>query len=299
MRHALALVLAAGLVVPAFAQPAAQPAQPAPAAPGGVTVQKADPSKGIPEGATPVEIQVMRKMPWAIPEGAKPVERSERPDGLIIEDFAVGDGPAVQTDWPVVIHSKGYFKDGTVFDSTYDQAVPIVAPIRSAVAGIRQGLVGMKVGGKRRLTIPAALAYGEKGSPPPAPGEKPIVPPNTDLVFDITLLDVLQIEDTQVGTGEEVRPGATVKAHYRGTLKEDGTEFDSSYSRGQPIEFPLRAMVPGWQYGIPGMKVGGKRKLVVPFAMAYGDRGIPGKIPPRADLVFEIELVEVKNPPAP
>ena len=82
----------------------------------------------------------------------------------------------------------------------------------------------------------------------------------------------LQIEDTQVGDGAECPPGATVNVHYRGTLM-DGTEFDSSYSRGEPIEFPLGNLIQGWQEGIPGMKVGGKRKLTVPFAKAYGERG--------------------------
>lgn len=296
MRTALSLMLAAGLVVPAgFAQPAASQPAPAPAAPATPT---APADKVIPEGAIPIQVDVIKPAPpWAIPADAKPVATETRPDGLIIEDFVIGEGTTVQPDWAVVIQSKGYFKDGKEFDSTYHSGIPMVAPIVSAVPGIRQGIPGMKVGGKRRLTIPASLAYGDKGSPPADSGRPQIVPPNTDLIFDITLLDVLQIEDLTVGTGEEIRFGATVKAHYRGTLKEDGSEIDSSYTTGQPIEFALRAMNPGWQFGIPGMKVGGKRKLTVPWAMAYGDRGIPGRIPPKADLVFEIEALGVTNPP--
>lgn len=102
----------------------------------------------------------------------------------------------------------------------------------------------------------------------------------------------LQIEDIEVGNGDECQPGATVNVHYRGTLM-DGTEFDSSYKRGEPITFPLDNLIQGWKEGIPGMKVGGKRKLVIPYAKAYGERGAPPSIPPRSDLVFEIELLGV------
>ena len=103
----------------------------------------------------------------------------------------------------------------------------------------------------------------------------------------------LQIEDTVVGDGMECPAGATVKVHYRGTLM-DGTEFDSSYGRGQPIEFPLGNLIKGWQDGIPGMKVGGKRTLTIPYALGYGLHGSPPAIPPKADLIFEIELLDVR-----
>lgn len=105
-------------------------------------------------------------------------------------------------------------------------------------------------------------------------------------------VEQLQIEDVQQGSGTECRPGATVKVHYTGTLM-DGTVFDSSKG-SSPIEFPLNNLIEGWQKGIPGMKVGGTRKLTIPYRMAYGERGSPPVIPPRADLVFEIELLGVR-----
>lgn len=108
-----------------------------------------------------------------------------------------------------------------------------------------------------------------------------------------TLPSGVVIEDIQVGQGAVCQPNATVNVHYRGTLT-NGTEFDSSYGRGRPIEFPLRNLIQGWQEGIPGMKVGGKRKLTIPWPMAYGERGAPPTIPPKADLIFEIELLGVR-----
>ena len=109
-----------------------------------------------------------------------------------------------------------------------------------------------------------------------------------------TLPSGVIIDDLTPGTGAECKPFATVKVHYRGTLKDGGKEFDSSYGRGKPIDFPLADLIQGWQEGIPGMKVGGKRKLTIPWKMGYGERGCPPAIPARADLVFEIELLGVK-----
>ena len=99
-------------------------------------------------------------------------------------------------------------------------------------------------------------------------------------------------EDLALGTGPEVTSSAVVMAHYRGTLKADGTEFDSSFKRGEPAIFPLKGLIEGWQDGIPGMKVGGKRRLTIPYTKAYGEAG-RGPIPAKADLVFEIEILDM------
>ena len=102
------------------------------------------------------------------------------------------------------------------------------------------------------------------------------------------------VEDLEEGTGDEVKSGDTVKVHYTGTLL-DGTKFDSSLDRGEPFEFTggQGQVIQGWDEGILGMKVGGKRKLTIPSSMGYGETGAGESIPPNAGLVFEIELIEI------
>jgi FKBP-type peptidyl-prolyl cis-trans isomerase FkpA len=104
----------------------------------------------------------------------------------------------------------------------------------------------------------------------------------------------LHYEDVQEGTGEVAEPGRTVVVHYTGWLP-DGTMFDSSHDHGQPFQVPIGQghVIRGWDEGIPGMREGGIRKLVIPHGMAYGASGV-GPIPPRATLVFEVELLEVR-----
>jgi FKBP-type peptidyl-prolyl cis-trans isomerase len=106
----------------------------------------------------------------------------------------------------------------------------------------------------------------------------------------------LQIEDIVVGEGKEATAGKLAVVHYTGTLT-DGTKFDSSVDRGTPFQFVLGAgnVIQGWDQGVLGMKVGGKRKLTIPPELGYGAGGVPGTIPPNSTLVFEVELLDVKE----
>jgi peptidylprolyl isomerase len=156
-------------------------------------------------------------------------------------------------------------------------------------------MLGMKPGGKRKLFIPAALGYGSR-----AVGS---IPANSDLVFEVEVVSVvpglqgkLKTEDLKEGTGRSAQAGDTVSVHYTGTLRANGRKFDSSLDRGEPFEFQLGAgkVIKGWDEGVAGMKVGGKRRLEIPSRLAYGETGAGGAIPPNADLVFEVELLAIK-----
>jgi FKBP-type peptidyl-prolyl cis-trans isomerase len=122
-----------------------------------------------------------------------------------------------------------------------------------------------------------------------------LMPENSASSDLITTASGLQYEELVVGNGSEAAIGDTVSVHYLGTL-EDGTKFDSSYDRNEPFQFTIGSgmVIPGWEEGVVGMKEGGKRKLVIPPAMAYGVSGVPGVIPENATLIFEIELLEIQ-----
>ena len=114
----------------------------------------------------------------------------------------------------------------------------------------------------------------------------------------ITTPSGLQYEDTVTGSGDEAKAGQQVQVHYTGWLYNDGVQgakFDSSKDRNDPFEFPLGAgmVIRGWDEGVQGMKVGGKRRLVIPPQLGYGERGAGGVIPPNATLLFEVELLAV------
>jgi FKBP-type peptidyl-prolyl cis-trans isomerase len=107
----------------------------------------------------------------------------------------------------------------------------------------------------------------------------------------------LKIEDLKEGKGDAAKKGDTVEVHYTGWLKKDGTKFDSSLDRKEPFSFKLGAgqVIKGWDEGVAGMKIGGKRKLTIPPELAYGKRGAGKAIPPDAELVFEVELLNIKK----
>jgi peptidylprolyl isomerase len=210
---------------------------------------------------------------------------------LISQDLHVGTGAVVPPGAAVVAHYRGTLADGTVFDSSYDRGEPANFPLWGVIKGWQEGVPGMRVGGKRKLVIPGELAYGAQEI---KDGGKVIIPANATLTFEIEIVALLEVVDHKAGTGAVVQPGSSVTAHYRGTLKDGGKEFDSSYARGQPATFPLSRVIEGWQFGLPGMRVGGKRTLTIPWQMAYGEHGSPPDIPAKADLVFEVEITATR-----
>lgn len=110
------------------------------------------------------------------------------------------------------------------------------------------------------------------------------------------MVEALKIEDLNVGTGAEAQAGKQVTVHYTGWLAEGGKKFDSSHDRGKPFSFLLGGgdVIKGWDQGVVGMKAGGRRRLTIPHHLAYGRRGYADLIPPRAALIFEVELLAVR-----
>ncbi|KAB0583062.1 FKBP-type peptidyl-prolyl cis-trans isomerase [Ideonella dechloratans] len=231
---------------------------------------------------------------------------SSLPQGLQIDDLVTGDGAEARAGQSVTVHYTGWLHDpaapnnrGAKFDSSKDRDEPFEFDLGAGmvIQGWDLGVQGMKVGGKRVLTIAPELGYGARG----AGG---VIPPNATLVFEVELLPTpelppLQITDVTEGSGDEARAGRPVTVHYTGWLFDPsaadgrGAKFDSSKDRNEPFRFHLgRGMViRGWDDGVQGMKVGGTRLLLIPPHLGYGPRGAGGVIPPNATLLFEVELL--------
>lgn len=240
--------------------------------------------------------------------------------GVRIRDLKVGEGsPPAQIGSRIRVHYKGWLADGTVFDST-EGRTPFVCNLKPGIDGVILGWVygiqGMRPGGIRKVVIAPDKGYANQGTDR--------IPPNSFLIFEVHLLEVLpagdrsqgpgrpmsdgsdggtedlhlehigdgvRIRDLKIGEGKAVEPGDTITVHYKGWLP-DGTVFDDSRSRnrGQPMTVSLDNMIAGWRKGIVGMKPGGIRKLVIPPEMGYGAQGY-NDIPPNATLIFEVELI--------
>jgi peptidylprolyl isomerase len=231
--------------------------------------------------------------------------------GLQYFDLVAGEGAEATKNSSVATQYSIWVKTDTgynfVYQSEPDKPITFVVGRGDVVfPGWDEGVTGMKVGGKRYLVIPPALGMGDQGSQ--------VIPADATVVMEIELTKVtephvatkvdekdytttesgLKYYDLVPGTGETPKAGQTVVVQYTGWL-EDGTQFDSSIDRGEPFSFQLGAggVIPGWDEGVSTMKVGGKRQLVVPASLGYGDQGAGNVIPPGATLIFEIELISV------
>ena len=231
--------------------------------------------------------------------------------GLQYTDTVVGDGESPKQGDKVVVHYTGKLEDGTKFDSSLDRNRPFefTIGVGQVIRGWDEGVMSMKVGGKRTLTIPSTLGYGERGA-------GTVIPPNATLIFDVELLEIkemyidsdfslpgkeinkesgLRMIEHITGDGEKPTEGQTVSVHYRGYLA-DNTQFDSSHDRGKPFVFNVGEgrVIKGWDEAILDMNVGSKRTLIIPPDLGYGARGAGRSIPPNATLIFEVELIDAK-----
>jgi peptidylprolyl isomerase len=222
-----------------------------------------------------------------------------------------GAGERAKSGDLVEVHYTGKLTNDTVFDSSVSRGKPLKFKLGEGmvIRGWDEGIALLNVGDKATFTIPAELGYGERpvGS----------IPANSTLVFDVELLSIVQPpkpygvekKDTvKLESGlayilvnkndEGVLPtrGKNVQVHYSGYL-EDGKMFDSSVERGEPFVFPLGLgrVIRGWDEGVALLKTGEKARFIIPSDLAYGDRGYPPVIPPKATLIFDVELIEVMD----
>lgn len=257
---------------------------------------------GIEEAPTPVPVPTAGPTPTADPNE---VVTGSGLRYIVLEE---GDGPALETGDVVQVHYVGTLVDGTQFDSSRESGRPFAFPLGQGrvIPGWDEGIALLNVGSKARLIVPPELAYGDQGTPS--------IPPNSTLIFEVDVLDILpgspdeptavdeadytttetglKYYDLEPGDGGAPEAGQQVEVHYTAWL-EDGTKFDSSLDTGRPIPFIVGSgqPIPGWDEGISTMQFGGKRQLVIPPDLAFGEQGAGGIIPPNATLIFEVELI--------
>ena len=229
--------------------------------------------------------------------------------GLQYEVMTMGTGEKPEATDKVEVHYHGTLLDGTVFDSSVDRGKTIKFGLNQVIKGWTEGLQLMPIGSKFKFTIIPELAYGDRDMGPK-------LPPNSTLIFEVELFNIekpfvdtdftiptqeitlesgLRYLEHIAGKGEITQVGNTVSVHYSGFLA-NGTKFDSSHDRGQPFSFTLGdyRVIKGWEEGLLNMKKGGKRTLIIPPVLGYGEKGAGGIIPPNATLMFEVELVDFK-----
>ncbi len=241
-----------------------------------------------------------------------------------LQYMVLSEGPAggysPKAEDIVDVDYVGTLTDGTEFDSSIRRGASARFPLNQVIPGWTEGVQLMKEGDKFRFFIPPALAYGEAGTPGGPIG------PNEALIFDVELKHVasparnleaakkflaenakksgvkatasgLQYQILAEGSpnGKSPTDANVVSVNYEGRLT-DGTVFDSSYERGEPIEFPLARVIPGWTEGVQLMSEGDKFRFFIPPNLAYGPAGTPGgPIGPNEALVFDVELLKVVN----
>jgi len=232
------------------------------------------------------------------------------PSGVKIEITQKGNGLKASAGDKVTVHYTGKLTNGKKFDSSVDRGQPFAFAVGTGqvIKGWDEAFLMLQVGDKATLTIPAEAGYGSRALDS--------IPANSTLVFDVELLSVkpkikaqpfdVAGKDTATlesglkyimikkGAGKAAAAGSNVSVHYTGYLP-DGSIFDSSVERGEPIEFRLGEgrVIQGWEQGIALLNVGSQCRLIIPYQLGYGERGYPPVIPAKSTLVFDVELMDV------
>ncbi len=267
-----------------------------------------------PDAQIVIEMELLTVSDPPIPTEAAETDLTKTETGLQYYDITKGDGDEAIKDSTVSTLYTMWVKTDSGYDyiDASQENYPanfVIGRGDTVFPGWEEGVTGMKVGGKRLLVIPPELAYGETGAGTVIPGnailvmeielvssQEPRVATKVDEKDYTTTDSGLKYHDLVEGTGATPTTGQTVVVHYTGWL-EDGTQFDSSVDRGQPFSFALGTggVIAGWDEGVATMKVGGKRQLVIPAELGYGDSGAGNLIPPGATLIFEVELLEIQG----
>jgi peptidylprolyl isomerase len=245
---------------------------------------------------------------------------------LTVCDLVQGSGAPIAAGASITAQYVGIGAvSGKKFDSSWDRGQPATFSLSGVIEGWTKGIPGMKIGGRRLLVIPGAQAYG--ANPPSAdiganeplvfvvdavPKPTPTVGPHVEGTAGVTVtgaagtaptitvspetakVSQLTIDDITVGTGAEAKPGDTVTVKYVGASAATGKTFDSTWTSGKPAQFDLSQIITGIADGVPGMKVGGRRLLVMPADKAFGATVPQGlDVQPNEPLVFVIDLVSI------
>ena len=264
-------------------------------------------------------ISVVVALSLLVLSGCRPIRDFVAPkaetteSGLTLTITQRGNGDPVGAGSLVKIHYTAMLADGTVFDDSRGREKPVLVRLSNShlIPGLTEGIARLRIGDHATIVIPPELAYGEEGF-----GS---VPGNATLTYKVEVIELLPsveglaVEDrewkrtaggldyivVENGTGIQLESGMEVTVHYTGYL-EDGTIFDSSRDRGEAFTFTLgrQMVIPGWEEGFQHLRVGDKARLLIPDHLAYGSRG-RGPIPPNADLVFDVEVLEAGQPRQP
>ena len=240
--------------------------------------------------AAPASHKAEAPTPKGIPVPDMPVlKKTELDGGLIVEDMKLGDGYEVKTGDVVVAHYHETLRsDPTmIIDSSYKRGEPLALPLVNVIPGWRVGVAGMKIGGIRRLIIPAAMAYGEK---PP----RPWIPANSDLVFVTEIVDAMQVEDLKVGNGESATSRCVAVTAY--TITDKNGKVIEKHDASDPYIWVQNEYQP-MALGLEGMKRGGKRKITVPAALNRSNPVFGTARPENVPVTIEVELLNLRNIP--
>ena len=273
------------------------------AAPVPFLLQGTAPASQLPPAPPRARVRPGPDAPHQPPPGAHRMLES----GLQVWDVAPGEGQPARDGQLVVIDATVWTVDGTRVQTSHTEPDPqrfLLGGGRTP-AGLDQGVRGQRIGGVRQLILPPELAYGDAGVPQR-------IPPNTTLIYEVTLLDVLwvpdapttgdrvpladgvEIRDVLVGEGTPVVPGSAVVMDY--VLWHEAEALDTSLTRTRAVEAVAGQgkLLAGWDLGILGMRAGGHRAIFVPGALAFGEEGIEGVVPPNTPILLDVWMRRVE-----